>query len=48
MSGSPMPFAVDLHTHTRFEREVASVEELVAELRAGRFRAVHSALGLVL
>jgi len=33
--------------YTRFEREVASVEELVAELRAGRFRAVHSALSLV-
>lgn len=33
--------------YTEFEREVASVEELVAELRAGRFRAVHSALGLV-
>ena len=33
--------------YTRFEREVASVEELVAELRAGRFQAVHSALSLV-
>jgi predicted metal-dependent phosphoesterase TrpH len=33
--------------YTRFEREVASVEELVAELRTGRFQAVHSALSLV-
>jgi len=33
--------------YTRFEREVASVEELVAELKAGRFRAVHSGLSLV-
>jgi hypothetical protein len=33
--------------YTRFEREVASVEELVVELRAGRFQAVHSALSLV-
>jgi len=33
--------------YTRFELEVASVEELVAELRAGRFQAVHSALSLV-
>jgi len=33
--------------YTQFEREVASVEELVAELRAGRFQAVHSALSLV-
>ena len=33
--------------YTEFEREVASVEELVAELRAGRFRAVHSGLSLV-
>jgi len=33
--------------YTRFEREVASVEELTVELRAGRFQAVHSALSLV-
>jgi hypothetical protein len=33
--------------YTRFEREVASVEELVAELRASRFQAVHSAMDLV-
>jgi len=33
--------------YTEFEREAASVEELVAELRAGRFRAVHSGLSLV-
>lgn len=33
--------------YTEFERKVASVEELVVELRAGRFRAVHSALSLV-
>ena len=33
--------------YTRFEREVASVEELEIELRAGRFQAVHSALSLV-
>jgi hypothetical protein len=33
--------------YTQFEREVASVEELVAELKAGRFQAVHSALNLV-
>jgi len=33
--------------YTRFEREVASVQELVAELKGGRFRAVHSALSLV-
>jgi hypothetical protein len=33
--------------YTRFEWEVTSVEELVAELRAGRFRAVHSGLSLV-
>jgi hypothetical protein len=33
--------------YTRFERGVASVEELVAELRVGRFQAVHSALSLV-
>jgi predicted metal-dependent phosphoesterase TrpH len=32
--------------YTRFEREVASVEELVAELKGGRFRAVHCGLGL--
>jgi len=34
--------------YTAFEREVASVTELVTELKAGRFRAVHSALSLVL
>jgi len=34
--------------YTRFERPLASVPELVAELKAGRFRAVHSALSLVL
>lgn len=34
--------------YTQFQREVANVEELVAELRAGRFRAVHSGLSLVL
>jgi hypothetical protein len=33
--------------YTRFQREVASVEELAVELRAGRFQAVHSALSLV-
>ena len=33
--------------YTRFDREVASVEELVVELRARRFQAVHSALSLV-
>src|SRR4030042_6288067 len=32
--------------YTRFEREVASVEELVVELRAGRLQAVHSGLSL--
>jgi len=34
--------------YTRFERPLASVPELVDELKAGRFRAVHSALSLVL
>lgn len=33
--------------YTEFERKVASVEELVGELRGSRFRAVHSALSLV-
>jgi len=33
--------------YTRFEREVASVEGLVVEVKAGRFQAVHSALSLV-
>ncbi len=34
--------------YTEFEREVASVEALVTELKAGRFRAVHSGLSLAL
>jgi len=33
--------------YTLFEREVATVQELVIELKAGRFQAVHSALSLV-
>lgn len=33
---------------TQFERQVISVEELVAELKAGRFRAVYPAMSLVL
>jgi predicted metal-dependent phosphoesterase TrpH len=33
---------------TQFERQITSVEELVAELKAGRFRAVYPAMGLVL
>jgi predicted metal-dependent phosphoesterase TrpH len=33
--------------YTDFERPVRSTEELVAELKAGRFRAVHPLMGLV-
>ena len=32
---------------TRFERPIASVRELVAELKAGRFQAVYPDTGLV-
>ena len=46
-SDAHVPFSVG-RCFTQFGREISSIEELLAELKAGRFRAVYPAMGLVL
>ncbi|MDP2949072.1 MAG: PHP domain-containing protein [Chloroflexota bacterium] len=46
-SDSHAPHSVG-RCYTEFEREIGSVEELVAEIKGGRFRAVYPGLSLVL